>query len=247
MASILVAGLLGYGDESNSLWKSFEHNKTALKARRSYPENPDDALLEAEDAKNWDLMRQELWQDSTMGVPHVINAMPCATNTQIESSDEVAALALDLFCQAIFIVAGAVDDTKILPFMNFICSFLWSTTYIPGGFGRIQSYFPWTRLVTFLNALIRKYDLQAAIDLPFEHPAKSFFAVYSRQMPEDADMRGLVWWRYVFPPGFFTEEDSNTVEESINDQVRAYRCLWLARQVASVSLDLCDDRSCNNC
>ena len=162
-------------------------------------------------------------------------------------SDEVTALALDLFCQTISIVAGAVHDTHALRFMNFICSFLWSVTHIPGGFARIQPYIPWTRMVTFLNALIRKYDLQAAIDLPFEQPAKSFFAVYSRHMPEDADMRGLVWWRCVFPPGFFKEEDFITVEESSNDQVRAYRCLWLARQVASVSLDLCDDPSCDNC
>ena len=242
VASSLVAGLLDYGDEKNFLWKAYKDNMLSVQARRINPQEDDVIVLEHEDAKNREAIRQEFWctinDDAFEYVtPPALPSLVSGPDDKFNSSNDVTAYVLPLFFQTIYKVAQKIDDKNCVPFMSFILSFLWSLAYIPGGLIYLESYVPWNRIITFLNTLgLAGVSRERVESEDFPQPISGT----GRQLPEDFPMRGLVWAQYAHPVGFFrhfvTDEDDRTLQLPSHGPPRAERCLWLGMRLASVSL-----------
>ena len=241
VAGSLIAGLLDYGNEKNWLWKTFNDNIAVVKSRRGDPTEIDLIRLEHKDAKNREIFRKELWQTVHGDSYNFVNkATPCREarpGDQFESSDEVTVHVLPLFYQTTSIVARKSPDENIVPFMNFILSFLWSLAYLPGGLAYIEAYVPWMRIITFLNTLSRAGVSEERVQSEkFPEPMDGT----GRHLPEDFLMRGVIWAQYVFPVAFFrqfvTYQDERHLKLPGDQPPRAERCLWLGVRLASVSL-----------
>jgi hypothetical protein len=239
VASSLMAGLLDFGNKDSFLWKLFINNMADVKARRTNPDETDPIKLEVEDAASREAIREEFWHTVNDDKFEYVNPpMPQKQSdpkSTFASSDAVTAYVLTLFYQTTSTVAQKIGDKNIVPFMNFILSFLWSLAYIPGGLMFVESYVPWLRIVTFLNTLGRSGVSEERIEsTSFPQPISGT----GRQLPEDFPMRGLIWAQYVFPASFFrnfvTDEDERMLELPSHAAPRAERCLWLGIRLASL-------------
>ena len=98
----------------------------------------------------------------------------------------------------------------------------------------IDAVVPWGKIVAFLNGMLCNDT-----DFSVIEGNKMPIVGDTKQLPEDFLVHGYIWSRGYFPNNFFENamtDDGCSVEEPSMDKSRAYRCLWLARQLYKVGL-----------
>jgi len=244
IASSLIALMYDFGNDDNYLWKSFKTNNNKIKGiqddkPQAFPADP----APVEDPILKENIHTKFWRNGPIKTEEYRQVQPHGgdkAEAKFESSDEVTSYILPIWFSSISSVAQKVGDRNILPFMHITLAYIWSSSYVPGALVYLENYVPWAKLVLALNTLSRSGVSDSRIE------AKEFPQQQSgtgRQLPEDFQIRGLVWSSYYFPGDFFdgqvVDEDERTLEMPSHAAPRAERCLWLGHKLASVSLLFC--------
>ena len=252
IASSLIAGILDYGTDENSLWKMIrDHMETIKASQEARPDPKPDSTTENKAPGNvapnmlldftvMNTLRQEYWDSvRETGTKHrrALGSVDYDDMSNFSTPDEVALHVLPIWSKATTTVASKVGDRNIVPYMHLTLAFLWSMSFVPGALIYINTYVPWSKLVMFLNTLGRSSVSDARVESA-EFPES--MSGIGRQLPEDFPIRGLVWSQFYYPVDFFTtnvvDEDERTLELPSHSAPRAERCLWLGARIASVSL-----------
>ncbi|OAP61247.1 hypothetical protein AYL99_03448 [Fonsecaea erecta] len=245
VASALIAFLLDFGSDDNYLWKAFRANHDRIKG--SQPETQQEQQQDCSttitpitpDPMAKERIHREFWEQTSIDASDFRQASPPPEHRikdKFTSADEVTSYGLQVWSQAITIVAGKLGDRNILPFLHLTLAFVWSLSYVPGALIYVENYVPWRVLVLFLNSLSRSGVVDAHVESK-EFPLQR--SGTGRQLPEDFPIRGLVWAPYYFPSDFFegevADEDERALELPSHTAPRAERCLWLGVRLASLN------------
>lgn len=129
------------------------------------------------------------------------------------------------------VVLRRIGDVGIMAYIHVRLAFMLFVVDIPEAVEHLEASFPWTLLTDQLNHLMghyKAYDRLQYGTLP-RQPG-------SQPLPEDWDLRGLLWTEGLFPDGWF--DDSLELDERSSEQPsmtyeRSERVLWLGRRLAS--------------
>jgi casein kinase I homolog HRR25 len=137
-----------------------------------------------------------------------------------------------LACQVLYKMTKAISyyttNENVLPYMHVYLAFLLSLARVPGAPEYFEDYVPWDRVAEFLNALSGTAHTDSS-DFPQSHSG------IRRQLPEDFQMRGLIWSRFYFPEDFFdqlVDEDERTLESLGHTARRIERCVYIGHELA---------------
>lgn len=124
-----------------------------------------------------------------------------------------------------------IGNKNVFPSVHAYLAFIWCMARNDTSIKHIEVVVPWSKLTTFLNAMIRSDTELHVIEsdvFPVAEDRKS--------MPEDFLLRGQVWSRRYFSADYFegalAEDDGRSIEVPSLSFSRMYRCLWLGVRIA---------------
>jgi len=139
-------------------------------------------------------------------------------------------------------LSAFLDQTgnkNVFPAVHAYLAFSWCMARNNTSVKHIEVAVPWSKLATFLNAMLRSNtDLRVLerAEFPVAEDRKCF--------PEDFLLRGQVWSQGYFPADHFkdawAEDEGRTIEVPSLSMARMYRCLWLGVRLAMVGLFVLD-------
>ncbi|KAK7425954.1 hypothetical protein QQZ08_007536 [Neonectria magnoliae] len=97
-------------------------------------------------------------------------------------------------------------DSNVLPFAHTALVFIYHMTHFPDALPHLERTFLWKRTAILLNSLLKSTP-EPRMDGDFPRPEKDDLL---RPLPEDYDMRGLVYCDEYFPKRWF---DNGTMDE----------------------------------
>jgi len=128
-----------------------------------------------------------------------------------------------------------IGNKNVFPAVHAYLAFIWCMALNNTSIKHIEVAVPWSKLATFLNAMLRSNtDLRVLerTEFPVADDRKCF--------PEDFLLRGQVWSQGYFPAdhfkGAWAEDEGRTIEVPSLSMARMYRCLWLGVRLAMVGL-----------
>ncbi len=241
IASTLCATLFDFGSSDSFLWQTFLTQDSRYQIlREAAPNSAEKKVPQPEDPKIKLKERNAYWDAVKDSTDHSRVSHPTRDyiikDATFSGAQDAVTHACHLFKRSVEVVLQRSGDKNILPFAHLVLAYLNSLAYVPGALLHVEGQVPWESIVTFLNTLGRSGVVESRFeDLDFPQPLSGT----GRQLPEDFTMRGLIWAKHYFPPGFFegrvVDEDERTLELPSHAAPRAERCLWLGIQLASVS------------
>jgi hypothetical protein len=140
-----------------------------------------------------------------------------------------------LFLETFQTVLRRPGDQNIRSFLNSILVFILHLSSSPGAMTLMEEYIPWQDLIVVLNSYTRcseKLDEIERETFPGLHNKAS------QPLPEDFDLRGLVWSQGYFPDNWFSNSHIEDEQEYMKDsptiqEDRLERILWLGFRLAS--------------
>ncbi|CZR50382.1 uncharacterized protein PAC_00254 [Phialocephala subalpina] len=147
-----------------------------------------------------------------------------------------------LFLRTAQVVLRRVGDTNIRSFTHIILVFILHLSSCPGAMALIEEFVPWEDLVVVLNSFIRCSENLDRIE------GETFPGLLQvpQPLPEDFDLRGLVWSQNYLPEDWFAnshfdDEPVYMMESPTSQEDRLERILWLACHLASSRQWICYD------
>ncbi|OAP54120.1 hypothetical protein AYL99_11655 [Fonsecaea erecta] len=191
VASVLIAFILGFGSDDNYLWKAFRANHDRSEVSQQ------EASIDAEDCRHASPPPQHRVKD------------------KFTSADEVTSYGLQVWSQAITIVAGALIY--------------------------VENHVPWTVLVLFLNSLSRSGVTDALVESK-EFPRSSFKQL-PEDFPIRGLVWAPYYFPSNFFEGEVVDQDDRALELPSYTAPRTARCLWLGVRLASLNRYMTYDTS----
>lgn len=241
MACILCASLFDFGNVEAFLWKaSVAYDQELQTAFENLRYIPSPITVSAEQEANLKEEQRGAYfrsLDLCQRHPKAVHSSKDSTtkDARFSGAQDAVGHACYLFYASNELVFQRVGDKNILPFTHIILAFLNSLAFVPGALLFIEEQVPWESIVNLLNTMGRSGADESRFEgSAFPQPLSGT----GRQLPEDFIMRGSVWAKHYFPPGFFqgqmVEGDERTLELPSHAAPRAERCLWLGIQLALV-------------
>src|SRR5204863_820794 len=136
-----------------------------------------------------------------------------------------------------------IGDPNVLPHVHVSLVFMNHIMHSEPAMKLMEDEFPWESLATMLNTLVTAYDTFWRVENDrFPEPEKGV----GRPLPEDFNIRGLEWACSYFPEGWFENalvgDEERILELASMAADREERILWLAYQLAQVTLRSLSDR-----
>jgi hypothetical protein len=180
--------------------------------------------------------------NETSSVPHITESqIPSLLDTFVSTPtfSKAATLANDTFA----LVLRRIGDQNVLPHVHVMLSFLTTIASMPYVAHTIDQS-PWNELVSFLNTLIkietRKSQIQDVNTLLTTSLFPNNGNVKERDeypLPEDYQMRGLIWAQDYFPANWFGkehDEGDRNLELASTSRSRIERVLRLGYRLSTV-------------
>ncbi|KAH8754798.1 hypothetical protein F5883DRAFT_632527 [Diaporthe sp. PMI_573] len=140
--------------------------------------------------------------------------------------NEASELAME--CDAI--ISRRYGDPNVLPYLNVRLSFMKFHAGNEAAIQHLQDCFPWTLVALMLNSLSIHFQNHERIE------SEEFPRPYDRPLPEDWNLRGLLWTDKLFPSGWFdtadVDHDERALELASMTDYRKERVLWLGYHLA---------------
>jgi hypothetical protein len=227
IASSLCAATFDFGNAKSFLSKVFRQEDDRRKAYVEAYQSSHGQEEPPEDPKAKYASMQAYWASiDAIGEP--VRAYPRPVN--------VSTAGCQFLGETTTVVLQRTGDKNILPYMHVVLAYLFGLAFVRNALTYAEGCVPWEEIAIFLNTLGRSGVAEARFE-GTDFPRR--MSGTGRQLPEDFDMRGLIWAQHYFPTEFFSgqivDEDELNLELPSHAAPRAERCLWLGVQLSSVS------------
>ncbi|KAE9364071.1 hypothetical protein N431DRAFT_564567 [Stipitochalara longipes BDJ] len=150
-----------------------------------------------------------------------------------------------LFLETFQTVLRRPGDQNIRSFVNSILVFILHLSSSPGAMTLMEEYIPWQDLIVVLNSYTRCSEKLDEIE---KETFPGLHLKVSQPLPEDFDLRGLVWSQGYFPDNWFSnshieDEQEYMKDNSTSQEDRLERILWLGFRLARRGLWMYYDSS----
>ena len=158
--------------------------------------------------------------------------------------DDTFRLAASLANNTFVTILDHIGNMNVLPYVHVTLAFYRTIALIDSA-SHLLDESPWLSLVRFLNALFKTAHQRTGWADGNESFRQPLFPTSeangeSVRLPEDYEMRGLLWGKEYFPPHWFDhrledEEGSRCIERESTNIERTWRVLRLGYELAKVS------------
>lgn len=182
-------------------------------------------------------------QGEANGIMSIINPPTTENDVPMEGSDDRAlpapsnifGVASGFVKDCDSLVFRRYADNSVLPYVHVRLAFMFYMATKPLAMEHLERHFPWSVVVLMLNSLLHGFQHFDRIQSQ-EFPRPSERKPNERPLPEDWDLRGLLWTDSLFPTDWFdnrVDEDEKSFELPSMTDTRRERVLWLGWNLAS--------------